>query len=275
MRSRFGPGGRGPCAKGSSACRISTSWSSAAETPAARRRWRRRAAARGRCLVERYGFLGGTATAAMVGPWMTFHSGRRADRRRDRRRRSSSGSSRSAARPATSARLLRLRPDDHAVRSGAAQGAALRPDARVGRAAAAARAGLDALRDAPTGARRSVRHRRRTARRRGRVTIDATADAFVAAAAGCALQQGDERGRVQPASLMFRLSHVDLAAFAAYVRAHPVADAHVARARTSAPPATITAVAGLYELWAAAQAERHRRPARARLVLHLARIPTK
>src|SRR6185437_5994313 len=28
-------------------------------------------------LVERYGFLGGTATAAMVGPWMTFHSGER------------------------------------------------------------------------------------------------------------------------------------------------------------------------------------------------------
>src|SRR6202042_2435146 len=26
-------------------------------------------------LVERYGFLGGTATASMVGPWMTFHSG--------------------------------------------------------------------------------------------------------------------------------------------------------------------------------------------------------
>ena len=27
-------------------------------------------------LAERYGFLGGTATASMVGPWMTFHSGR-------------------------------------------------------------------------------------------------------------------------------------------------------------------------------------------------------
>src|SRR4030088_2841489 len=27
-------------------------------------------------LVERYGFLGGTATASMVGPWMTFHSGK-------------------------------------------------------------------------------------------------------------------------------------------------------------------------------------------------------
>jgi hypothetical protein len=86
------------------------------------------------------------------------------------------------------------------------------------------------------------------------VTIDATADAFVAAAAGCALQTGDARGRVQPASLMFRLSHVDLQALAAYVRAHP------AEMRTSLPPAdrspaTITAVAGLYELWAAAQAD--------------------
>ena len=27
------------------------------------------------CLVERYGFLGGTATAAMVAPWMTYHAG--------------------------------------------------------------------------------------------------------------------------------------------------------------------------------------------------------
>src|SRR5579864_8683434 len=26
-------------------------------------------------LIERYGFLGGTATASMVSPWMTFHSG--------------------------------------------------------------------------------------------------------------------------------------------------------------------------------------------------------
>src|SRR2546423_8326424 len=26
-------------------------------------------------LIERYGLLGGTATASMVGPWMTFHSG--------------------------------------------------------------------------------------------------------------------------------------------------------------------------------------------------------
>ncbi|MBD5634497.1 MAG: FAD-dependent oxidoreductase, partial [Candidatus Eremiobacteraeota bacterium] len=84
------------------------------------------------------------------------------------------------------------------------------------------------------------------------VTIDASADAFVAASAGVALQLGDERGRVQPASLMFRISHVDLAATAAYVRAHPD------EMRTSLAPeardaASLTAVAGLYELWNAAR----------------------
>ena len=68
---------------------------------------------------------------------------------------------------------------------------------------------------------------------RARSTIDATADALVAASAGVPTQQGDERGRVQPATLMFRLSHVDLAALAAYVRATPRGDAHLARRRTN------------------------------------------
>jgi hypothetical protein len=85
-------------------------------------------------------------------------------------------------------------------------------------------------------------------------TIDATADAFVAAAAGCELQQGDERGRVQPSSLMFRLSHVDMDAVAAYVRDHPD------QMRTSLAPeqrnaSALTAVAGLYDLWHGAQAD--------------------
>jgi hypothetical protein len=66
------------------------------------------------------------------------------------------------------------------------------------------------------------------------------------------LQHGDEHGRVQPASLMFRLSHVDLAATAAYVRAN------AGEMRTSIPPerrdaAALTAVAGLYALWNAAR----------------------
>ncbi len=70
---------------------------------------------------------------------------------------------------------------------------------------------------------------------RAALTIDATADAYVAASAGVALQQGDEQGRVQPASLMFRLSHVDLAATAAYLRAHPGRCARAWRRRRARP----------------------------------------
>ena len=87
-----------------------------------------------------------------------------------------------------------------------------------------------------------------------RVVIDATADALVAASAGVPTQQGDERGRVQPATLMFRLSHVDMAALAQYVREHPE------EMRTSLPvdertaPA-LTAVAGLRGLWDRAREE--------------------
>ncbi|MGC1761036.1 MAG: FAD-dependent oxidoreductase, partial [Candidatus Cybelea sp.] len=60
-----------------------------------------------------------------------------------------------------------------------------------------------------------------TRTRTATVTIDATADALVAASAGVPTQQGDERGRVQPATLIFRLSHVDLEQLAQYVREHP------------------------------------------------------
>src|SRR6202042_2322834 len=69
---------------------------------------------------------------------------------------------------------------------------------------------------------------------------------------GAEVQKGDERGRVQPATLMFRLSHVDLEQTAAYVRANPE------EMRTSLPPEqrdtkSLTALAGLYKLWAHAQ----------------------
>ena len=93
-----------------------------------------------------------------------------------------------------------------------------------------------------------------TRRYRATAVIDATADALVAASAGVPTQQGDERGRVQPATLMFRLSHVDLAALAAYLRAHPQ------EMRSTLPtnarvPSALTAVAGLYELWERARAD--------------------
>ena len=83
---------------------------------------------------------------------------------------------------------------------------------------------------------------------RGRVVIDTTADAYVAASAGVPTQQGDDRGRVQPASLMFRLSHVDLTKLAAYVRMHPDQMRTSLKTHERIAP-SLTAVAGLSALW--------------------------
>ncbi len=203
-------------------------------------------------LVERYGFLGGTATAAMVGPWMTFHSG--ADRivggiaQEIVERLMALGGSPGHI-PDSSDYVPTITPFDPEIHKALLFDLmresnvelllhALAVDTVIGEDGA-----VRGVTFATVGGSRTVR---------ARCTIDATADAFVAAGAGCALQQGDERGRVQPASLMFRLSHVDMDAVAAYVREHPE------QMRSSLAPAertagALTAVAGLYELWHAAQ----------------------
>jgi len=204
-------------------------------------------------LVERYGFLGGTATAAMVGPWMTFHSGSRrivggiAEEIVERL--VAMGGSPGHLHD-SSDYVPTITPFDPELHKALLfelmreSGVRLLLHALVVDALCGKHGKVRGARFATVGGRRDVR---------ATVTIDATADAFVAAGAGCALQSGDAHGRVQPASLMFRLSHVDLPALAAYVRAHPD------EMRTSLPPAertpaTITAVAGLHELWSAAQA---------------------
>ena len=202
-------------------------------------------------LVERYGFLGGTATASMVGPWMTFHSGE--DRivggiaqeivERLVARGGSPGHIRDASDyvptitpfdPEIHKALLfdMMRENNVALLLHAWFLDALSEDGRVIGARFATVAGI-----------REVRARR---------TIDATADAYVAASAGVATQQGDARGRVQPASLMFRLSHVDRNALAAYVRQKPdqMRTSLKAHERTADQ---LSAVAGLYELWEAAR----------------------
>jgi hypothetical protein len=202
-------------------------------------------------LVERYGFLGGTATASMVGPWMTFHSG---DERivggiaqemveRLVARGGSPGHLHDA-----SDYVPTITPFDPEIHKAllfemmGESGVSLLLHAWF----------LDAVMDATrvAGARfatvggiREVRARR---------TIDATADAYVATSAGVPTQQGDARGRVQPASLMFRLSHVDLAALSAYVRQRPEQMRSGLKTHERTPEA-LTAVAGLYELWNAAR----------------------
>jgi hypothetical protein len=205
-------------------------------------------------LAERYGFLGGTATAAMVGPWMTFHSGSE---------RIIGGIAQEIVE-----RLMVLGGSPGHIHDSSDYVPTITPfDPEIHKAllfdlmaeakvdlllhalvVGAERDAGGALRGATfatVGGMRAVRALR---------TIDATADAFVAADAGCTVRQGDARGRVQPASLMFRLSHVDMAAVATYVRAHPD------QMRTSLEPDertadALTAVAGLHDLWHAARSE--------------------
>jgi hypothetical protein len=202
-------------------------------------------------LVERYGFLGGTATASMVGPWMTFHSGGQqivgGIAQEIVTRLKEMGASPGHI-PDTSDYVSTITPFDPEVHKALLFD--MMSEARVRLLLHAWF--TDALCDGDRviGAVFETVGGRRTYR--ARVVIDATADAYVAASAGVDTQKGDKRGRVQPASLMFRMSHVDLEKTAAYVRTHPSQmrtslKAHERKAQR------LTAVAGLYEIWQSAQ----------------------
>ncbi len=198
-------------------------------------------------LVERYGFLGGTATASMVGPWMTFHSGD------DRiiggiaqemvERLMAKGASPGHIADASDY-VPTITPFDPEVHK--ALLFEMMQEAGVHLLLHAYF--LEAIKDdgVLTGARFATVGGQRSYL--ATVTIDATADAYVAASAGVGTQQGDERGRVQPATLIFRISHVDLEKTAAYLRTHPD------QMRTSLKnherrADTLSAVAGLHALW--------------------------
>lgn len=198
-------------------------------------------------LVERYGFLGGTATAAMVGPWMTFHSGGDrivggiAQEIVERLVRAGASPGHIADSSDYVATITPFDPEVHKAllfEMMREAGVTLMLHAYV----ISARVEGDAVRGASFATVGGIREFA------GRVVIDATADAFVAAAAGVPTQQGDERGRVQPASLMFRLSHVDLSKLASYLRTHPDQMRTSLKAHERTAPA-LTAVAGLHDLW--------------------------
>jgi glycine/D-amino acid oxidase-like deaminating enzyme len=201
-------------------------------------------------LVERYGFLGGTATAAMVGPWMTFHSG--TDRivggiaQEIVERLMAKGASPGHVAD-SSDYVATITPFDPEVHK--ALLFEMMREAGVELLLHAYFLSAETIGDGVTGS--TFATVGGTRRYEATVTIDATADALVAHSAGVPTQQGDERGRVQPASLMFRLSHVDMNELARYVREHPD------QMRTSLEPgerkaSALTAVAGLNEIWQAA-----------------------
>ena len=202
-------------------------------------------------LIERYGFLGGTATAAMVGPWMTFHSGTQrivggiAQEIVERLMRRGASPGHIAD---SSDYVPTITPFDPEIHKALLFEMML--EARVELLLHSWFLGTHVEGDRVVGA--SVATVGGGRSYRARVIIDATADAHVAASAGVPTQQGDAQGRVQPASLMFRLSHVDLAKTATYVRMHAdqMRTSLKAHERTAH---TLTAVAGLYELWSQAQ----------------------
>ncbi|MDE2570995.1 MAG: FAD-dependent oxidoreductase [bacterium] len=203
-------------------------------------------------LVERYGFLGGTATASMVGPWMTFHAGQRrvvggiAQEIVDRLQRLGGSPGHL---PDASSYVPTITPFDPEILKALLFEMLSEAGVRLVLhawflEAAMEEACVRGVRLATVGGLRDAQ---------ARIVIDATADAHVAAAAGVTMQQGDERGRVQACTMIFRLSHVDREALAAYVRAHPDQmrthlDARALRG------ADLTAVAGLYEIWDQARA---------------------
>jgi hypothetical protein len=202
-------------------------------------------------LAERYGFLGGTATASMVGPWMTFHSG--SERivggiaEEIVTRLVEMGGSRGHL-PDTSDYVSTITPFDPEIHK--ALLFEMMAETRVRLLLHAWFTDAIVEDGCVNGVSFDTVGGKRTYR--ARVVIDATADAYVAASAGVATQQGDERGRVQPASLMFRMSHVELSKTAAYLRTHPdqMRSSLKAHERSAS---SLTAVAGLYELWRDAQ----------------------
>ncbi len=198
-------------------------------------------------LVERYGFLGGTATAAMVGPWMTFHSGEKrivGGIAQEMVERLMAKGASPGHLPDSSDYVATITPFDPEVHK--ALLFEMMREAGVELLLHAYFLSAELAEKSVTGAEFATIGG--TRRYRASVVVDATADALVADSAGVPTQQGDERGRVQPATLIFRISHVDLTELAAYLREHPE------ELRTSLSPSQITApaltaVAGLHSLW--------------------------
>jgi FAD dependent oxidoreductase len=186
-------------------------------------------------LAERYGFLGGNATAALVMPLMSFHT-QRAEFEREG--------------------ALRLFPTDHGPGEPVVAGVLARLLARLvqtGGAIAPSRdtgytvpfdpelfklTALQLLEDAGVsflfhafasgvladGAMRGVIFETKSGPIviRARIVVDGTGDGDIAAAAGTPYEIGrDEDGLVQPMTLMFRMVEFDQEGFAGYVREHP------------------------------------------------------
>lgn len=173
-------------------------------------------------LVERYGFIGGNATAALVAPWMTFHA--TPDEQVVEglpeeivRRLQAVGGSLGHIRD-TSGYVATVTPFDAEVLKFVAfemceeAGVNLLLHSFV----------TDAIRAGDTVKGIVVHNKSGRMELRARVVVDATGDGDVAALAGAEFMQGREGdGLTQPMTLMFKLGNVNLQAVREYIKAHP------------------------------------------------------
>jgi hypothetical protein len=183
-------------------------------------------------LIERYGFLGGTSTAALVGPMMTSFS-------TDGRARIVGGIFREivqnmvalggAVDPAT---IDRVNEYGGYIKHGHTHVTPFHPEAlKLAAQEMVLDAGVDLLLhttfvETLTGDRRAtgvvITNKAGLGAVRAPVVVDTSADGDVAASAGAAFMKGrPEDGKMQPATMFFRVGNVDDAAIAAWAREHP------------------------------------------------------
>jgi glycine/D-amino acid oxidase-like deaminating enzyme len=186
-------------------------------------------------LAERYGFLGGNATAALVMPLMSFHTQRPAFEQPGATKLfpTDHGPGEPVVAGALARLLHRLVRDGGAIAPSLDTGYTVPFDPEQFKLTALElldEAGVqflfhafasDVLRDGPL---QGVVFETKSGPVvvRARAIVDCTGDGDVAARAGARYEIGrDEDGLVQPMTLMFRLVEFEAAAFEAYVRAHP------------------------------------------------------
>src|SRR5918994_5071923 len=186
-------------------------------------------------LVERYGFLGGNATAALVMPLMSFHTQRAAFERADGAKLfpTDHGPGEPVVAGALARLLSRLIMTGGAITPGPATGYVVPFDPELLKLSALElldEAGVRLLFHAfasgvlADGPLRGVVFETKSGPIviRAKTVVDCTGDGDVAAAAGARFEVGREAdGLVQPMTLMFRMVQFERAGFEAYVREHP------------------------------------------------------
>jgi glycine/D-amino acid oxidase-like deaminating enzyme len=186
-------------------------------------------------LVERYGFLGGNATAALVMPLMSFHTQRAAFEQAGATKLfpSDHGPGEPVVAGALARLLHRLVHSGGAIAPSLDTGYTVPFDPEQFKLAALDlldEAGVqflfhafasDVVRDGPV---QGVAFETKSGPVlvRARVVVDCTGDGDLAARAGAPYEVGrEEDGLVQPMTLMFRIVQFEATAFEAYVREHP------------------------------------------------------